>query len=134
MTSDLFSTTLNANTESRRRFGRSISMDVIETALRTAHGGNMRAITDILRETIETDPHLGSILNKRFGAVSSLPFDIHPASGAAVERDDPILFPARRRRRLFETATCHQSNTTGRKSGCDCAGESAGFLRHVCHP
>lgn len=92
MSSNLFARTNNASEENRRRFGRSISMDMIEHALRAAHRGSMRDLTDILRETVETDPHLGSILNKRFGSVANLPWDIQPASGAGIDRDKAMFY------------------------------------------
>jgi phage gp29-like protein len=81
MTNKLFAPSLNARTETRRRFGRSISMDILEAAMRTARRGSMRDITDLLRETIEFDPHLGSILNKRFGGVANLPWEVQPLRG-----------------------------------------------------
>ncbi len=92
MTNELFAATFNASTENRRRFGRSISMDVIEAALRNAIRGSMRNITDILRETIETDPHLGSVLNKRFGSVANLPWDVQPAAGTGIDRDKAMFY------------------------------------------
>ena len=92
MTNELFAATFNAATETRRRFGRSISMDVIESALRNAYRGSMRNLTDILRETIETDPHLGSILNKRFGSVANLPWQLQPAEGTGIDRDRAMFY------------------------------------------
>lgn len=92
MTNELFAATFNASTENRRRFGRSISMDVIEAALRNAIRGSMRNITDILRETVETDPHLGSVLNKRFGSVANLPWDVQPAAGTGIDRDKAMFY------------------------------------------
>lgn len=92
MTNELFASTLNARSEDRRRFGRSLSMDVIETAVRSANGGSMRTITDILRETVETDPHLGSVLNKRFGSVANLPWDVQPATGTGIDRDRSMFY------------------------------------------
>ena len=92
MTNELFAPTIDARSEDRRRFGRGISMDVIENALRSAYRGSMRNITDILRETVETDPHLGSILNKRFGAVSALPYEVQPASGPGIDTDKAMFY------------------------------------------
>lgn len=78
----------------RQRFGRAINMAVIERALISAHCGNMRMITDLSRETIETDPHLGAVLNKRFGSVSSLPYEVRPASGFGVDKDKALFYAA----------------------------------------
>lgn len=78
----------------RQRFGRAISLDRIEIALRAAHSGNMRQLTDLSRETVETDPHLGAVLNKRFGAVSSLPYEIRPASGHGIDKGRALFYAA----------------------------------------
>ena len=83
----LFGKTIDATAENRKRFGRSLSMDRIETALKFAHQGSMADITDILAETVDTDPHLGSILNKRFGSIAALPFEVQPASGVGIDRE-----------------------------------------------
>lgn len=76
-----------ANRVQRQQFGRAISPDVIDRALRMAYRGQMQPLTDISRETVDTDPHLGSVLNKRFGAVSSLPWEVIPASGPSIDPD-----------------------------------------------
>lgn len=89
---DIFGQTINAAQESRRRFGRSLTMDRIEAALNAAYRGSMRDITDILHETVDTDPHLGSVLNKRFGALSALPFEIQPASGTGIDRAKALYY------------------------------------------
>lgn len=109
MTNELFAATLNARTETRRRFGRSISMDVIESALRQAYRGSMRSITDILRETVETDPHLGSILNKRFGAVANLPWDVQPASGHGVDKEKALFYAEVVRQQLRNMKTLRKN-------------------------
>ncbi len=70
----------------RHRFGRSISMDGIEMAMRMAEYGAMQRITDLSRETIDMNPHLGTVLNKRFGAVSSLPYEVRPATGPDIDK------------------------------------------------
>ena len=67
----------DARESTRRRFGRSISMDVIENALMAAQRGSMRDITDLSRETIDTDPHLGAVLVKRFSAIKTSPTTAH---------------------------------------------------------
>jgi len=78
----------NANASSwRYRFGRRISLDGIETAMRLAEYGSMQRITDLSRETIDTDPHLAAVLNKRFGASSSLPYEVRPATGPNIDQE-----------------------------------------------
>jgi phage gp29-like protein len=69
----------------RSRYGRALNLDVIETALRSADWGNMRLLTDLSRETIDTDPHLASVLNKRFGAITALPWEVRPAEGNGID-------------------------------------------------
>lgn len=71
----------------RTRFGRALNLDRIENALRSADNGSMRVLTDLSRETIDTDPHLAAVLGKRFGAVSALPWEIVPASGIGIDKD-----------------------------------------------
>lgn len=90
--SNLFGTTIDAGSENRRRFGRALSMDRIEVALRLAHQGSMSEITDILAETVDTDPHLGSILNKRFGSIAALPYEVQPASGVGIDREKAMFY------------------------------------------
>jgi len=78
----------------RQRFGRAISLDRIETSLRLAHCGSMMQLTDLSRETVETDPHLASVLNKRFGAVSCLPYELRPASGFGIDKKKALFYAA----------------------------------------
>jgi len=83
-----------AKDSTRQRFGRSISLDRIETALKLAHIGNMQQLTDLSRETVETDPHLGAVLNKRFGAVSCLPYEVRPATGGGIDKEKALFYAA----------------------------------------
>jgi len=77
----------DANRQSRQRFGRAISLDVIERALRNAYNGSMRDVTDLSRETIDTDPHLASVLTKRFRPLGALTGDVDPAEGPGVDEE-----------------------------------------------
>lgn len=77
----------DASTQQRQRVGRAISPDRIELALRAAYVGIMRDVTDLLRETIDTDPHLAAVLAKRLLAVASLEWDVVPASGDGIDVD-----------------------------------------------
>ena len=83
--SAMFSSTPPKQDLYRSRYGRSLNLDVIENALRAADWGNMRLITDLSRETIDTDPHLASVLNKRFGAITALPWEVRPAEGPGID-------------------------------------------------
>jgi len=89
---EFFGKTVDARREIRRRFGKSLSMDRIESALVSAYRGSMQDITDILQETVDTDPHLGSILNKRFGALAALPWEVQPASGAGIDPEKALFY------------------------------------------
>jgi len=81
--------------EARRlRLGRAISMDRIEVALQSAQQGNMQDLTDLSRETIDVDPHLAAVLQKRFGAVSTLPWEIRPASGVGIDKEKALFYAA----------------------------------------
>lgn len=81
-----------AKDSTRTRFGRAISLARIETALLLAHSGAMMQLTDLSRETVETDPHLASVLIKRFGAVSSLPYEIRPATGYGIDKARALFY------------------------------------------
>jgi SPP1 gp7 family putative phage head morphogenesis protein len=76
----------NAKDAQRQRFGRTISMDRLENAIVSATRGVMRDLTDISRETIDMDPHLGSVLNKRFGAVAALPWELYARTGQDIDK------------------------------------------------
>lgn len=82
----------NAKRIFRQRFGRSLDMDRIQIALNEAYRGGMRQLTDISRETIDVDPHLASVLNKRFGALSSLPWEVQPATGVSVDPEKAMFY------------------------------------------
>src|SRR5690606_19969720 len=44
------------------------------------------------RETIDTDPHLAAVLNKRFGAISALPWEVLPAEGIGVDKEKATFY------------------------------------------
>lgn len=71
----------------RTRYGRSLNLDTIENALRSADWGNMRLLTDLSREIIDNDPHLASVLNKRIGAITALPYEVRPAEGPGIDEE-----------------------------------------------
>jgi phage gp29-like protein len=74
------------NEQNRTRYGRSLTLDRIENALRNAQNGYMRDLTDMARETVSLDPHLGSVLTKRINAVASLDYEIREAEGPGVDK------------------------------------------------
>jgi len=83
----MFSSTPPKQDLYRSRYGRALNLDFIDNALRAADWGNMRMLTDLSRETIDTDPHLASVLNKRFGAITALPWEVRPADGPGIDRE-----------------------------------------------
>ena len=91
MTRSLFAPR-DASSQVRQRFGRAISLDVIERALRAAFGGSMRDITDLSRETISTDPHLASVLGKRFRPLMRLPVEVAPAKGFGLDEEKAAFY------------------------------------------
>jgi phage gp29-like protein len=52
----------------------------------------MRDLTDLARETVDTDPHLAAVLAKRFGALSALPWDIIPANGPGIDPERAKIY------------------------------------------
>jgi phage gp29-like protein len=85
LVSAMFSATPPRQDLYRTRYGRALNLDTIENSLRQADCGSMRALTDLSRETIDTDPHLAAVLNKRFNSVSSLPWEVVPADGDGID-------------------------------------------------
>lgn len=79
--------TPDASTMQRTRFGRSISADMIEVVLKRAAQGNMRDLTDLIRESIFYDPHYAGVLRKRLGTVAALPWEVRPADGPDVDKE-----------------------------------------------
>lgn len=71
----------------RTRYGRALNLDRIEYALNAADNGSMKPLTDLSRETVDTDPHLAAVLNKRFGSIAALPWEVNPAQGKGIDRE-----------------------------------------------
>jgi phage gp29-like protein len=76
----------DASKMQRTRFGRSVSADLIEVVLKRAAQGNMRDLTDLVRESIFYDPHYAGVLRKRLGTVAALPWEVRPAEGPDVDK------------------------------------------------
>lgn len=66
-------------------YGNSVTPERVEGVIRAAQLGYMRDLTDLAYETVAIDPHLGSILGKRFRAIAALDYDVIAASGPGVE-------------------------------------------------
>ncbi|MCP4674366.1 MAG: DUF935 family protein [Deltaproteobacteria bacterium] len=101
-------TVTDARRGSRQIFGRAISMDKIERAMKAAYRGNMEPFTDLSRETIDTDPHLCSVLFKRFGSVTTLPLEIHPAAGPGVDKERAKYYASVVREHVLGIPNLHQ--------------------------
>ena len=99
----------NAQLATRQRFGRAVNMDVIELALRQSYLGVMRTMTDICRETVDTDPHLAAVLQKRFGAAASLPYEVHPAEGYGIDKAKAFTYALIAREQLANLANFREA-------------------------
>lgn len=77
----------------RSMFGAGLTLDRIAGAIEMANNGAMRELTDLSRETVDVDPHLSAVLNKRFGAVAAFPYEFGPASGEGID-DEKARFYA----------------------------------------
>lgn len=82
----------NSRENPRQIFGSALNLERIAGALQQADLGAPRSLTDLSRETIDTDPHLGAVLQKRFGALSSLPLEVIPADGPGVDPDKATFY------------------------------------------
>lgn len=72
--------------EYRTRFGRSLDLGRIESALRDADCGYMVRLCDMERETLSLDAHALSLCTKRFGAIQALDWTVKPASGPGIDK------------------------------------------------
>lgn len=70
----------------RTHFGRSLTPARIESAIRDAADGFLQDLTDAGAETILVDPHLASVLRKRFGAISQVDWDLTPAQADDLDK------------------------------------------------
>jgi phage gp29-like protein len=69
----------------RRAFGASLGPDTIESCIRRAELGFMRDLTDLTKETINFDPHLASVIGKRFRSLASITPKVIDADGDGVD-------------------------------------------------
>lgn len=71
--------------QNRRYFGRSLTPEHIELAIRSADLGFMRDLTDLEYETLHIDPSFSSVVNKRMRAMASVPAQVLPAVGDGLD-------------------------------------------------
>lgn len=71
----------------RTYYGRHVDLNRIEQAIRGADVGMMRPLTDLTREMIDRDPHIGNLAQKRFRSLSALEWDVTPAQGPGVDAE-----------------------------------------------
>lgn len=108
LTNKLFAPSSSPGTHDQR-FGRQVSLTRIEYVIQMARSGSMREIADLLRETVEMDPHLGSVLNKRFRSISSLPWEVYPASGVGIDKERALFYAEVVRAQLRQLASFREN-------------------------
>lgn len=84
LTRDLFSKRLPFAEKFRPYYGR-IDMGLIQEVLRMADVGIMTPRADLDRESLGLDPHALGLAQKRFGALSTLEFQVDPAAGDGLD-------------------------------------------------
>lgn len=72
----------------RTYYGRALDVRRIEAAIQDANFGLMTDLADLESESLALDPHLNSVLVKRFGNLQAVDWSIEPASGPNI---DPVL-------------------------------------------
>jgi phage gp29-like protein len=82
---DLFADRIPRGENDRTHYGKSLDLQRIDFALRSAERGRMSGITDIAREQLTYDGHLSAVLQKRLNRLAALDWDLVPASGATVD-------------------------------------------------
>ena len=71
----------------RSYYGRSLSLDRIESVIRGANAGQMRGITELSREVMEVNGHMSAEVQKRMNRVAAGRLCVTPASGEDVDED-----------------------------------------------
>ena len=69
----------------RKYFGSRIEVETIESAIRMAEQGYMRDLSDLIKETLNIDPHFATVTQKRFRALASVKPKVVAASGDGVD-------------------------------------------------
>jgi phage gp29-like protein len=78
--------------QNRRYYGRSLTPEYIEQAIRSAELGYMRDLTDLQYETLAIDPHFTSVTGKRMRAMASIRANVIPASGEGIDPERAKLY------------------------------------------
>lgn len=85
LTDSMYGGELPLTEQNRRYYGRSLTPEHIEIAIRSAELGFMRDLTDLEYETLAIDPHLSSVVGKRMRALASIKAQVVPASGDGID-------------------------------------------------
>jgi SPP1 gp7 family putative phage head morphogenesis protein len=104
----MFSTKPPESELSRFTWGSALSLEAIAFAIRDAEMGNLKPLADLSRETINTDPHLSAVLNKRFNAIGALPYDVIPASGEGIDKERAFFYAEVVRQQLAALPRFHE--------------------------
>lgn len=78
--------------QNRRYFGRGLTPEHIELAIRSAELGFMRDLTDLQYETLAIDPHFSAVTGKRMRALASTLPKVVPASGDGIDPERAKLY------------------------------------------
>lgn len=71
--------------QNRRYFGRGLTPEHIEVAVRSADLGFMRDLTDLQYETLAIDPHFSGVVGKRVRALAGTKARVLPATGDGID-------------------------------------------------
>src|SRR6266545_951225 len=105
----LFTKRVPPNELRRSYFGRGVDMGRIETAIRNATQGWMQGLTDLATETVAVDPHLASVLQKRFGAIKACDWDVTPVEGDGIDKAKATFYADVVRMQLFGIKSFNQA-------------------------
>lgn len=67
--------------------GRGLTLDHIANAITAAEQGSMAELCDIGRKTIDVDPTLASLLQRRFGVIEAADDTLTPAAGEGIDKE-----------------------------------------------
>jgi len=88
----MFEGELPLSEQNRRYFGRALTPEFIEMAIRSAELGFMRDLTDLQYETLHIDPHFSSVVGKRMRALASVKTQVMPATGDGIDPERAKLY------------------------------------------
>jgi phage gp29-like protein len=95
----------------RTHYGKSLDLQRIDYALRSAERGRMSLITDISREQLTYDGHLSAVLQKRLNRLAALDWDVTAATGEHVNTDKAEFYAGFVRSQL-ESVPCFRDAIT----------------------